>query len=232
MSFIEDMSPGITLTAALRETIENAFRAFSEHQLRCMVRAGVRFWNQVALPPELQGLVSATSLGAARYLPQIRLIQLRPNAPLYHVRHEMAHAWDHVRNDDVNSLIGKSAREILRIARHRARLGADSRAMRQYSLHYRNQINGLRTRGNLAVPLEFDLIQGYSMNEDPREFYAEGYNVFHGNQIERQARLWRYARELYTFLENEAHQQGLGVPDSSRFPELVRDLHLPSPLQL
>jgi hypothetical protein len=48
-----------------------------------------------------------------------------------------------------------------------------------------------------------------------REFYAEGYSVFHGPHISSQARLFHFAPELYNLLEDEANNANLPTPDRS-----------------
>ncbi len=48
--------------------------------------------------------------------------------------------------------------------------------------------------------------RGYSM-ESAREFYAEGYTAFHGNNAESRRRLRTYAPELYRALHREASAQ-------------------------
>jgi hypothetical protein len=49
-----------------------------------------------------------------------------------------------------------------------------------------------------------------------REFYAEGYSVFHGDNEDAQAQLLCDAPELYQLLENEADKWKLDVPDRNK----------------
>lgn len=67
--------------------------------------------------------------------------------------------------------------------------------------------------------------EGYSKTS-PKEFYAEGYSVFHGGKEWNQARLLYYAPELYELLEAEAKQQGLGVPDRSKIEAALKEQNL------
>jgi hypothetical protein len=64
----------------------------------------VRFANDDALPCErvLEGSQASQRLGGlGRYLPEARTIQVRDGVSTGEVMHEMAHAWDDVRNDRV-----------------------------------------------------------------------------------------------------------------------------------
>jgi hypothetical protein len=49
-----------------------------------------------------------------------------------------------------------------------------------------------------------------------REFYAEAYSVFHGDNEDAQAELLCDAPELYQLLEKEAKEGKLAVPDRSK----------------
>jgi hypothetical protein len=51
------------------------------------------------------------------------------------------------------------------------------------------------------------------VTSDVREFYAEGYSVFHGANEDAQAQLLCGALELYLLLEQEARAARLAVPD-------------------
>ena len=118
MGWLEEMTPGTTLTAEVREIIVTAMLAFSEHQRRVMIRAGVRFWPDQALPPEFDALVqrgqlSYTTSGATRYFRPLRLVHLFGTVNVKNVRHELAHCWDHVRRGSVRSLRGLSGDSLL-----------------------------------------------------------------------------------------------------------------------
>jgi hypothetical protein len=70
--------------------------------------------------------------------------------------------------------------------------------------------------------LAFDLLGGYSTTTAV-EFYAEGFNVFHGNQVTNQARLLVYARDLYDLLERESVAEHLPVPNRNELMQRFRD---------
>jgi hypothetical protein len=67
--------------------------------------------------------------------------------------------------------------------------------------------------------------ESYS-KRSPREFYAEGYSVFHGGREWNQARLLYYAPELYELLEIEAKEEGLDVPDRSKVEAAMKEQNL------
>ena len=54
------------------------------------------------------------------------------------------------------------------------------------------------------------------VTSDVREFYAEGYSVFHGDNEDAQAQLLCDAPELYQLLENDANEGKLAVPDRGK----------------
>jgi hypothetical protein len=67
--------------------------------------------------------------------------------------------------------------------------------------------------------------EGYSQTST-REFYAEGYSVFHGGRERNQARLLYCAPELYELLEDEAEHEGLRVPDRSKIEAAIKEQKL------
>lgn len=189
--------------------------------------------------------------GEASYQSHYRMIVLnRPDDQMHwgHLRHELAHAWDDIRNNagpasrlDAMNPVQRRAL-ILRLAVDRVRDERlaelhSRRATRREILQELGAI-GLptfrsleaRQRGQLGIPdmyvhysrglprpdLAFDSTarQGHSLR-NPQEFYAEGFNVFHGNNLNAQARLLSYALELYNLLEQEAQAAGRIVPSRS-----------------
>ena len=48
---------------------------------------------------------------------------------------------------------------------------------------------------------------------DVREFYAEGYSVFHGLVTDKQARMYWIARDFFAWLEQDSKALGLLPPD-------------------
>jgi hypothetical protein len=67
--------------------------------------------------------------------------------------------------------------------------------------------------------------EGHSLR-NAQEFYAEGYNVFHGPHVEPQARLRHFAPELYTLLRSEALANHLPMPDEAALDVAARELGL------
>src|SRR4030095_973465 len=87
------------------ETIGSAMNAFSLHQLRAMQNAGLRFWDGGSLPPEFKDRVAVKNLSTpAEYVDLIHVIRIARNATTDAIRHEMAHAWDHVRTGKVKPI--------------------------------------------------------------------------------------------------------------------------------
>lgn len=203
----------------LRSAIRSASSSFSDRQLIRMDRAGVVFAaNRVGgLPAErvrgaAEGLVNARSptMGGrtnGRYLPELRTIQLRSRSEGAIV-HEMAHAWDDVRNDRVRLGDGASPEVQRRLALEDAGHTAftSDRELSGALAAYRgrhprpNDDRGLSAFSLTADPHE--------PLENPREFYAEGYALFHRGSPERLEVLRRQAPELYRVLYREASEAG------------------------
>jgi len=60
-----------------------------------------------------------------------------------------------------------------------------------------------------------------------QEFYAEGYSVFFGTDTSAQARLLRFAPELFAYLEIEARRFTLSAPSREILENSVRGQRLP-----
>lgn len=186
------------LSDDLRAFITTAGGAFTQEQIDRLNRSGVRFWGSEGIPPEftrryrLGREAALHPLKRAHYLPQIKVIRLLQSAVPTHIIHEIAHAWDHVRN----------------------RTPQPSGQMRRMFNSYLP-----RVRGNNMLPF-YSLYQGYS-TRSAWEFYAEGYTVFHHPthpNEQQQLRLLRYAPELYDFLSREV--SGLPTPNRSYLERL------------
>jgi hypothetical protein len=218
-----------------RSAIRAALRAFSPGQLSQMRAAGVRFWSDQGLPPSLAGSFQPPDMTTrAQYVPQLRVIQLRPRAGADDIRHELAHAWDHVRAGRVRPLDGLSERQLERELNRPIRMGSESSRRHRVGSGGSAQRLTIRQMLALYIPrlperaLGFDnpaTREGYS-RRSPREFYAEGYSVFHGPHVSAQARLLHFAPELYELLEREARDQNLPTPDRSRLQQEIREQHL------
>ena len=93
---------GLPANSPIRGRALAASRSFSTEQLRRMHAAGVRFADIGGVPSTrlLEGSNSERPLRTpGRYLPSSRVVQMRDTASTGKIRHEMAHAWDEVRND-------------------------------------------------------------------------------------------------------------------------------------
>lgn len=229
---LEDMMRDLPADSPIRARAQSASGSFSTPQLRRMQEAGVRFANDDALPCErvLEGSQASQRLGGlGRYLPEARTIQVRDGVSTGEVMHEMAHAWDDVRNDRVRMRDDLSAAQRadqqLRF-NHQDAAGRELRvpAARRHAelrgvapaFHSDNDpgINaaydayqGRFARGQLLREGAFDLgAEGHS-RDNPREFYAEGFRVFHQDAGARD-RLIRNAPELYRILYDEARRDG------------------------
>ena len=88
----------------IRKDLLYILGAFSPNQLDRMQRAGVRFWTGGGPLAGNKAKVEVPA-GKTQYLPQVRVVSLGPKVSVPAVRHELAHAWDHVRtlNEDRKS---------------------------------------------------------------------------------------------------------------------------------
>jgi hypothetical protein len=194
----QSMFRDATLDQTLRDRVAIAGGAFTQNQIQRMDRAHVRFWQHEGLPAEfvqrfqLPPSAGLHRLKRAHYLHQIKVIRLLPSATPTHIIHELAHAWDHVRDGRMQA----------------------SPAMRRMFDLYKG-----RVRGNDRLPF-YSAYERYSLT-DALEFYAEGYTVFHHPtpNEQQQLRLLRFAPELYEFLAREG--QGLPQPNRQRLNTLT-----------
>lgn len=192
--------------------------------------------------------------GIAAYQPHFRLVYLkRGDNQIHsgHLRHELAHAYDDIRNnrgtaqrlDDLNdrrrrALILQLAVNNARDQRLRAltRSQATRGQIRQelgrpsqpifHTDQSRSGITQMYTQYIQGLPRRsraFDgtARQGHS-TRDAQEFYAEGFNVFHGRNEDAQARLLTYAPELYNLLEQEGQAAGRPLPSRSQLQAYIQ----------
>jgi hypothetical protein len=218
--------------------IAAAMRAFSLPQLRTMRKAEVRFWAPDGLPPEFAGNVRVGNVSTpGQYLDTIRVIRMAKSASVDAIRHEMAHAWDHVRTGKVKpigKLTGKAFEKALEQTPPLSSETAVKRATRETKMGKPRAIR-------IPISEMFDRYKKWKLREQsfdnpstregyskasPREFYAEGYSVFHGGREWNQARLLYYAPELYEYLEIETKQQGLGIPDRAKIEAALKEQKL------
>jgi hypothetical protein len=228
------------LSAAHRTRVSQAMDAFSLDQLRRLDTAGVRFWNDPSsLPPDIArlGYSPRTLDSVARYEPDYRVILTSPEnldrgSAISDMRHELAHAWDDVRNEPRP----RSLASMPDAARRRE-------IDRRHAALNRGQFESMSSRhlapSNLSLGDMYDrFLEHAPRNEqtfanpgtresipkrNPVEFYAEGYSVFHGSSQQSQARLLHYAPELYAHLEHESAQLGLPVPDRAALVAITRE---------
>lgn len=206
-----------------------ALNAFSEKQLERLDDAGVRIWPFVkGMPPEYQ--VTLSDLGSpAAYHYQTRTIRVRPESlkrgnGTEFVRHELAHAWDDIRTDDKTStnlrkLKGSAlSDEFNRLAKEKKpfrsewnqKLPPDKKWTMQEMLdRYRENLKGV---GDKTLSFANASTADSHNAKNVKEFYAEGYSVFHGHAQDSQARLLWLATRLYNYLDHEADLYGQRKP--------------------
>lgn len=222
---INNMQRGISppLSPDVQQRLTQALEAFSLSQLERMNSAGVRFWPYPnSVPPEFRGIVEVDALSSpAAYLPPIRVIRFHSDSStVSHLRHELAHAWDDVRNDPTRGLrpldsLPETQRRaaVGRLAQQRSPFA--SQALRGRG---RLSLQQMMERYRARLPLRELTFANPGTREGhelrgPYEFYAEGYSVFHGTCVMCQARLLRYASELYDYLEEESRTYSLATPN-------------------
>lgn len=237
-TLLSEFTDGAGLEKQQISDIKSAMRAFSLRQLRAMRNAGVRFWVPDSLPPFKENVKIANLSAPGEYVDTFRVIRMAKNAPTDAIRHELAHAWDHVRTGKVKpigKLKGKAWEKALKDTPALSSETAEKRATKE-------MISKGRMR-SVRMPISdmFARYKKWSLREQsfdnpgtqdayskrsPREFYAEGYSVFHGGWEDHQARLLYYATELYELLEAEANEQKLGVPDRSKLEASLKAQNL------
>ena len=261
-AILDDMTRGMQPPpdARMRERMLGAMGSFSTDQLGRMRDQGVRFSGPHLRDSRvLEGTASSRPMQSpGRYLAESRTVQLRPNVNTGQIRHELAHAWDDVRNDrtrfDENAPTNRREDQMERLhhedargtARHiRSRAARVSPEVAQRQLQMARQIDQVAGRRGRVATLSdsnhryqpnrltmtemhgrylervggrrqlnsFDSSarEGHSMS-NPREFYAEGFNTFHGNNATARERMQRFAPELYQVLRHEARANGT-LPD-------------------
>jgi hypothetical protein len=235
---LAEMTGGADLPERQVSRIASAMRAFSLNQLRAIRAAGVRFWAPDSLPPEFADNVKVANLSTpGEYLDTIRVIRMARNASTDAIRHEIAHAWDHVRTGKVKP-IGKLKGKAFEKALEETPPLSSATKEKRPTVEIRES-----KRRVVSMPISemFKRYKRWTLREQSfdnpstreshskkstREFYAEGYSVFHGGNEWNQARLLFYAPELYEYLEVEAKQQGLGIPDRARIEAALKEQKL------
>jgi hypothetical protein len=223
-----DLTDGSALTPKQVGRVASAMRAFSLSQLHAMQKAGLRFWQGDSLPPEFAGRVEVKNISSpAEYLDVIHVIRIADNGTTDAIRHEIAHAWDHARTGKLKPLGKLNDTEFSKAVENTPELSSATKEKRLT----KETVAGKERAARLPMSEMLERYKKWTLREQsfdnpstragyskssPREFYAEGYSVFHGGCIECQARLLYYAPELYNLLEGEAKKEGLPVPDRSQ----------------
>lgn len=237
-SILADFTREFTINEVLRNVLNSSLCDFSINQLTQMQAAGLRVWSHGTLPPVFANddiEVAHGQGGSASYVPPIRTIFIRRRVNSGYLTHEMAHAWDHIRNlparnrvrlDSLNSrrrrrLIQQPGRFYTATnRRHNVNTGGTRLTFQQMFDNYRSRVS----RRELAFARAAR--EGYSMRS-VQEFYAEGYAVFHGISEYEQAKIYKYAREFYTFLQGEAVTESMPVPNLTNIQAEARRLPAP-----
>lgn len=239
-TILTSMLTGVTpaLPDAQVKSILAAMKAFSDKQLQKMEESGVRIWPFIqGLPPEYL-VKSIDDLKApAEYKYQFRTIRISPASLAggkitNFLRHEFAHAWDDVRTGktpaNLKKLKGDALiKELERLAHEKAPYESDSmkklppgkkHSMLEVLNEYKKilRLDKTKSFANEAVS-ETHLVA------DVKEFYAEGYSVFHGFEQVKQSRMLWLAPELFAYLEDEADGLGLSKPDRKQLEQILDD---------
>jgi hypothetical protein len=235
---LTEFTGGAELPEQQVSRIASAMRAFSLRQLQAMRKAGVRFWAPDSLPLEFKDHVEVENVSTpGQYLDTLRLIRMAKNASTDSIRHEMAHAWDHVRTGKVKPIAGLKGEEFDKALKDTPALSSETEEKRATKETHQGKVRSVR----IPISEMFERYKKWKLREQsfdnpstregysktsPKEFYAEGYSVFHGGREWNQARLLYYAPELYELLEAEAKQQGLSVPDRSKIEAALKEQKL------
>ncbi len=154
---------------------------------------------------------------------------LAPREGVDEVRHELAHAWDHVRDGKVRRLDNYKGAQLKKEVLAPATFASETNKKR---VTVAEPAGAGTKQVGLSIKDTFDRfikrpVQDYwsfrNSKTDPehvtsnvKEFYAEGYSVFHGGDEDAQAQLLCAAPELYQLLEKEALAEKLAVPDRKK----------------
>lgn len=228
-------APQSAFSQAQLQTLRAALNSFSDGQRQVFLDAGVRFWPVNSLPREISEAWTGDEPDApsyAHYVAACRTIRVQPRYWNRHIlRHELAHAWDWLR--DRRGLVRL---ESLSRGRRRAAMRRENNHVAWSHNHlvtaferYRATLLRFGTAGRpnqRTYELSFDgggaAMRGYSFQHNVREFYAEGYAVFHGGYESHQVRMYAYARPLFDLLRAEAQQAGQTVPNEAQLQRAGR----------
>lgn len=172
-----------------------------------MNKAGIRFWWKHELPSEFTNIVPPKKPGKACYLPWLRIIQVDLSSNENDIRHEFAHAWDHIKALPENRLhlLDKAGEnEIGQEIEGTVKWGSGTKDMEKKFEQYKNRLPKVERKSHsFENP---STLEEHSL-KSVQEFYAEGYSVFHGSCKSCQAKLLMYAPELYDLFEKESKKK-------------------------
>jgi hypothetical protein len=208
------------------KSIAVAMKAFSIKQLEKMEGAGVRIWPFVkGLPPEYQMKDIPDLVDPAAYKYQFRTIRISPTslekgAITDFLRHELAHAWDHVRTGKNPKSLRKLKDDALsEQLNHLAQESEpfESQSPKKLPPGNKYSMQEMLDRYTKGLPDKTKSFAHQSTADkhnaaNVMEFYAEGYSVFHGFTQSSQGRMMWLAPELFDYLEQEAKGNGLPTP--------------------
>ena len=228
-----------------RDTFLAAMSSFSDKQLKKMDQAGVRFWRDPkGMPPDVPA--QQDKMDSPHYSPSSRVIRPKDGSNTIgeaSLRHELSHAWDDISNEkrklkDVSEInhkdpLKENELQIAEIEKRTQSPEMKSEEDRKISVN----VDGKQKRMTIAEMREAALqrkpenntkatfAQDFQKETEPFssnvEFYASGYAAFHGTDQRLQARLLFLAPELYSYLENEAKQNGLKLPNRKQLDQLI-----------
>lgn len=239
---LQDFTRELQVNQSVRNVLISSLCDFSINQLVQMRQAGLRIWYRGSLPPVFLNdniEIDTSQGGHASYVRGIRTIFLGQTVNPGYLTHEMAHAWDHIRNLPGRHRVRLDTlerRRRLRLVQNAGRYLSETNRRQQLSVGgtagsrgftfgqmYQNYLARLPRR-ELAFSRASE--EGYS-RESAQEFYAEGYAVFHSTNESQQAKLYKYARELYIYLNDEANNDNMPVPNLRNIIDEARRLQPP-----
>jgi Domain of unknown function (DUF4157) len=236
-AILQDMLRGVTADEkkAWCKRLRRALAAFSTSQMLTMKAAGVRFWRSGEFPPPFTDEYAPSKTRRsemARYEYRYRVIQWGPQGGVDEIRHELAHAWDHVRGGKVPRLDGYKGASLRKAILAPVTFSSETAEKR---VTIEETVGADKKKVSLSIQDTFDRFmkrpaQSYwsfantktdpeHVTSDVREFYAEGYSVFHGDNEDAQAQLLCDAPELYQLLEKEANAAKLAGPDRDKLAQ-------------
>lgn len=241
-AILQDLTRQFQINQRVREALISSMCDFSINQLQQMQQAGLRIWSRGSLPPAFSDdniEIDTSQGGHAAYVRGIRTIFLTERVNSGFLTHEMAHAWDHIRilpRRHRRRLESMPRRARLRLIQNPGRYLSETNRAQQlsgegpsasrrftFSQMYQNYVGRLPRR---ELAFGRAAREGYS-RESAQEFYAEGYAVFHGTGEYEQAKIYKYARELYIYLYDEANDENMPVPNLGRIRAEARRLPAP-----